>query len=141
LRHGEKNKQLDAILLHLQCMFCPLSVHVECCVAVLVRKICWCLCTFASVCVCVVVYVDYDVGSALFCGLNALAVNAIMLIIKNAQIPGARLPATLFFTAVSNIFGSAIWKCLRVSHLLLRSLRLLLNLDNLWAPAYCMSLH
>jgi len=48
------------------------------------------------VCVVVVVAADYDVGFALFCGLDALAANAIMLIMKNAQIPGDRLPAALF---------------------------------------------
>jgi len=77
---------------------------------VLVRKVCWCLRPFAivCVCVCVVVAADYAVGSALFCWLEALAASTIMLIVRNAQIPGARLPAALFFfTVASNIFVSA----------------------------------
>ena len=62
---------------------------------------CVCVCVFA-------VAADYAVVSALFCGLDVLAANAIMLIIVNAQIPGARLPVALnFFTVASNIFGSA----------------------------------
>jgi hypothetical protein len=66
--------------------------------------VCVCVC----VCVVVVVAEDYAVGSALFCGLDALAANAIMLIIRNAQLPGARLPATLnSFTVAFNVFGSA----------------------------------
>jgi hypothetical protein len=40
-----------------------------------------------------VVAADYDVASALFCGLDALAANNMMLIIRNAQIQGARLLA------------------------------------------------
>ena len=61
----------------------------------LLPKVCCCLCTFAYVCV--VVAADYDVGSALFCELDAMAANAIMLIIRNAQVSWARLPAALFF--------------------------------------------
>jgi hypothetical protein len=96
-----------------------------------VRKVCLCLCPFACVCVCVRVFAvaaDYAVVSALFCGLDALAANAIMLIVMNAQIPGARLPvAQHFFTVASNISGSATQICLHVSHLSLRILRFLLN--------------
>jgi hypothetical protein len=60
------------------------------------------------VCFCVrAVAADYAVGSALFCGLDALAANSIMLVIRNAQIPGVRLHVALnFFTVASNIFGS-----------------------------------
>ena len=50
---------------------------------------------------------DYAVGSALFCGLDVLAANTMMLIVTDAQIPEARLPAAL------NFYGGVLYHWVR----------------------------